>query len=48
MTGTKYIVVSNDNVEQMIVFPASINHIDMAKAMKRMRFHNVVSARVHR
>jgi hypothetical protein len=44
MTGTKYIVVSNDNVEQMIVFPASINHIDMAKAMKRMRFHNVVSA----
>ena len=44
MTGTKYIVVANDFDEKMIMFPATINHDQMSKAMERLRFPKVVSA----
>jgi hypothetical protein len=44
MTGTKYIVVSNDFDKHMIIFPAIINHDQMAKAMQKLRFPKVESA----
>jgi len=45
MTGTKYIVVSSDfSGEQLIMFPSVIKHDKMAKAMKRLRYPNVISA----
>ena len=45
MTGTKYIVVANDNhYEQMILFPSNLRHDQMARAMKRLRYPHIVSA----
>lgn len=45
----KYIVVStkpmNENgIEKLVVFDASLNHIDMAKAMSRLRYPFIISA----
>ena len=44
MTGTKYVVVANDFDEKLIMFPATINHDEMAKAMERLRFPKILSA----
>ena len=46
MKFTKYIVVSDvdGNIERMIIFPSSMKHSTMAKAMKRQRLPNVISA----
>ena len=46
MTGTKYIVVSNDvsKIDHMIIFPANIDHSKMAKMMKMLTLCNIESA----
>ena len=43
---SKYIVVSDINgyLEKMIIFPDVIKHKDIAKAMERIRYPNLVSA----
>ena len=44
-TGTKYIVMSNCiKDEKIFIFSGTINHSDMVKAMKRLRFDEVISA----
>lgn len=44
--NSKYIVVADDDgyIEKMIIFPESMKHKTMAKAMSRARFPKVVSA----
>jgi len=46
MINTKYIVVADDHgdYEKMIIFPASIKHDTMSRAMSRARYPKIVSA----
>jgi len=49
MNDSKYVVVSNKpmnkgGIEKLVVFDASLNHIDMAKAMGRLGYSFIISA----